>query len=195
MTLAVFDAATAGYLAIDVNYRTEDDLPTVVQRAAGDGTEIRAALQSIARRSFTVKIRAKKDERQDVDEFWRTKNYQVTAVLFSDPSLSTRTGVALGAASSNQTTFTLPTSGENSRDYPQSGISSATVYDDGGALTTSTIGVDARSITTTVAPASDSTMTADYSFYRLVRLVGTYEWSALAPNFFETTIELLEVPA
>lgn len=194
MTLAVFDAATAGFLAIDVNYRTEDDLPTVTQRAAGDGSEIRAALQTLARRSFTVTLRSTKAERQLVDEFWRLKNYQVTAVLFADPSLSTRTGVAFGAASSNQTVFVLPTSGENSRDYPQSGISTATVYDDGGGMTTDTIHVDNRTITTTVAPASDSTMTADYEFYRLVRLDGTYEWSALAPNFFETTIELLEVP-
>jgi hypothetical protein len=52
---------------------------------------------------------------------------------------------------------------------------------------------DARTFTLSVAPTSGSVMTADYSFYRRVRLVEPVQWNKLAPDWMEGTAKFLEV--
>ena len=165
-----------------------------VQRFAGSSKVVAQQNQDLARRGFVLPLRSTRDEANDVDTFWRTNGYGAAAVLVRDPRLGTRTGTSLGTATSNQTVFSLPVTGENSRDYPIGGLASTTVYDDGGSVTVSTIDTQGRTMTVSSAPDSGSVMTADYRFYRKVRLVGTYRWRSAGVDWLGTQIVFQEEP-
>ena len=194
MTLAIFDQTNAGFFAIDLNHDSVDHLAVTIQRFAGSATVVAQQEQDISRREFVLPLRSRRSEALAVDEFWRTNSYGAKAVLVRDPRLGTRTGVSLGTATSNQTVFSLPSTGENSRDYPIGGLSSTTIYDDAVGATISTINTQSRTVTLTVAPASDSVMTADYRFYRKVRLVAEYRWKSLGVDWLTTQMNLVEEP-
>jgi hypothetical protein len=194
VTLNIFDSTNAGFFAVDLNHETSDVLGVVIQKFAGSFKTVAQQTQDLARRSFNVPFRSRRSEANAIDEFWRLNNYGAEPVFFRDPRLGTRTGVSLGTATSNQTVFSLPSTGENSRDYPIGGLSSTTVYDDGGSVTVSTINTDNRTFTLASAPASDSVMTSDYRFYRKVRMVGEYRWRSLGVDWLTTQIPLQEEP-
>ena len=176
----------------EMTYGAEDKLPVLINRYAGAGREQRAALESIGRRRYVVGLRRDEAERATVDEFFRLRNYEVTAFYFKDPDYSARTGVSLGTSTAAQTVFDLPSTGENSRDYPVDDANFI-VYDDGSPATVAAIDSDARQVTRSSSPTAGSVMTADYHAYRLVRLVGTFQWRKLAPDFYETALDLMEV--
>ena len=179
----------------EIGYSYEQDFPVVVLRYAGTGTEQRATRQAIGYRRYVWPMRKTASERALVDTFFRLENYQVNAFYVRDPRDHARTGVSLGTSVSGQTAFSLPSSGENLRDYPIS-TATATVYDDGSpTATTVTWDTDRRVAVLSTSPTSGSVMTADYHFYRLVRLNGTVSWKALAPDFYEAAPEFWEVPA
>lgn len=177
-----------------ISYEDYDDAGRIIFRYAGTGTEQRAKTQAIAYRRYTWPIRVSTSDKLAVNEFVRLRNDGTEAFYIRDPKDNARTGVSLGTSVSGQTGFTLPTTGDNQRDYP---ISSATVtvYDDGvEASGTVTIDQDARRFTLSVAPTSGSVMTADYHYYRLVRLEGVVKWAGLAPDWHEGSLSLWEVP-
>lgn len=173
-------------------YTAEDILPVTVMRYAGRGVEQRAALQSLARRRYVWPIRRTMTERAVIDEFFRVANYEVTAFYIMDPHQYARTGVSLGTSVASQVVFYLPTTGENSRDYPVDDAH-AIVYDDGSPVTVSDLDTDNRKITLASAPAAGSVMTCDYWTYRLVRLLEPPKWMALAPDWFSCAPVLMEV--
>jgi len=194
MVLSIFDATNAGFFALDVNHESDDNLSVTIQRFAGSSKVVAQQNQDLARRNFVLPLRSTRDESNSVDSFWTTNGFGAAAVLVRDPRLGTRTGVSLGTASSNQTVFTFPVTGENSRDYPIAGVSSMTVYDDAGSASISTIATQTRTVTLDAAPASNSVMTADYRFYRKVRLSGAYRWRSQGVNWLSTQLNLMEEP-
>ena len=194
MTLAIFDATNAGFFALDLAHESSDHLAVTVQRFAGSGAVVAQQEQDLARREFVLPLRSRRSEARAVDVFWRTNSYGAKAVLVRDPRLGARTGVALGTATSNQTVFPFPTSGENSRDYPIQGLSSMTVYDDAAGVSIDTISTQNRTVTLSAAPASNSVMTADYRFYRKVRLIAEYRWKSLGVDWLTTQLGLMEEP-
>jgi len=178
-----------------LEYGDDDELPVIVLKYAGRGTEQRAKLHAIERRVFDWSVRATDSEKTAIKTFLRTANQMVTSFYVRDPKDNTRTGVSLGTSVSGQTSFPLPSSGENFRDYPIS-TATFTIYDDGGATgTTVTVRTDARVVSLSTAPTSGSVMTADYHYYRLVRLDRPQRWRRLAPNFSEGSLAFREVPA
>jgi len=179
----------------EIGYSYDQDFPVAIIRYAGVGTEQRATRQTIHYRRYAWPMRKTAAERALVDTFFRIENYQVNAFYLRDPRDNARTGVSLGTSVSGQTAFSLPSSGENLRDYPIS-TATATVYDDGVATTsTVTWSEDRRVAVLSTSPTSGSVMTADYHYYRKVRLQGTLSWKALAPDFYEASPEFWEVPA
>ena len=171
MTLAIWTETPE----ID-GYSYRDILPVSVFSYAGAGTEQRAALLPRSRREYTWPMRRTRAQAITVDTFFRTRNWQVESFLLTDPDLSSRTGVSLGTSIAAQVAFVIPTTGENGRDYPVNSAAGI-VYDDGVSKAIASINPDTRTFTLSVAPTSGSVITADYSFYRRVRLAEPYEWN------------------
>ncbi len=178
----------------ELTYNSGDVLPVEVLTFAGSGREQRAALESKARRRYVWLMRRTKAERLVIDEFFRTANFEVTAFYVKDPDYFARTSVSLGTSILAQTVFDLPATGENSRDYPVDDANFI-VYDDGSPVAVASIQTDARTVTTSASPTAGSVMTGDYHAYRLVKLAAPFRWNKLAPDWYECSPELMEVPA
>lgn len=187
--------ATTNFTACpDVDYKYVDELGVTILRYGGQAKEQRIKNQDIQRRRYSWPMSKINTEREAIDEFFRLRNQTVEAFYIRDPKDNARTGVSLGTAVSGQTGFTLPTTGENSRDYAISGAT-FTVYLNGSPTgITVTIDTDDRTFTFASAAASGDVVTADYHYYRLVRLSEPFEWTALAPNYFFTEPDFIEVP-
>lgn len=175
-------------------YAYHDEDPDVIIQYAGTRTEQRATLADISMRVYdSLLFRAVNSKRQEIDAFFRVTRQRKTAFYFRDPRDHARTGVSLGTSVSGQTGFALPSSGENSRDYPIS-TATVTVYDDGSpTAATVTIDTDNRRIVLSAAPTSGSVMTADYHAYRLVRVEQPIQWSVIAPDWNEGQTSFREV--
>lgn len=179
----------------EADYDYTDTHPGFAVGYAGSGTEQRAQLQTIARRTYTWHMRKTASERSTIDTHFVAVDYMTTAFYIKDPKDFARTGVSLGTATSAQTSFSLPTTGEEQRDY-MIDDANVVVYDDASPTgTTVTVNTDARTVGLSTAPASDSVMTVDYHTYRLVRLQAPFRWRMLAPDFFECFPRLVEVPS
>jgi len=180
----------------ELDYSFVDVQPAVLFEYAGNGSQQRATLQPIARRTYTWPLRRQDVDRAAITEFFRVASQTVTAFYIKDPKESehARTGVSLGTAGVAQTVFDLPATGENQRDYIVDDAN-VIVYDDGNPVTVASVDIDARTITLSAAPANLSVMTADYHAYRLVHLVSEPSWSGLGPDYFSATAEFQEVVA
>lgn len=171
-------------------YGFGDDRPAVVARMSGGG-EQRAAALSRELRSWTLRFRVTAANRSAIDTFLRARGYTLESFLWKDLKDYQRTGVAIGTGDGSTTAFVLPKTGEYGGDYPLTTgdqLYSAGSPVAGGATT------DTRTMTYSVAPAGAAALTADYEFYRRVRLAERYEWSEPVFNVFETTLRFLEVP-
>jgi len=191
MSISVFTANP------DVEYTYRDNIGVTVLRYAGTAKEQRAQNHDISRRTYGWKMSKDKAEREAVDEFFRLRGQTVESFFIRDPKDNARTGVSLGTGVSGQTGFDLPSTGENSRDYP---VATYTIYKGGTAITLITINVntDGRRFTwqggAPTTGVSGQIFTADYHYYRRVRLAEPFEWAALAPNYFAANPSLVEVP-
>ncbi len=174
-------------------YSYRDRMPLVTFAYAGARTEQRAALAEIRMREYVWPLRRTRAERDTIDAFFLARSGGVESFLVRDPDQYARTGVSLGTAAAAQVLFPLPASGENRRDYP---IDDAhvVVYEDGSPTgATVTVDTDGRSFTLDSAPGAGVVMTADYWYYRRVKLTEDFEWRKLAPDFLEAQLALLEV--
>jgi hypothetical protein len=170
-----------------------DRMPKTVFSYSGSGVEQRAALIEIPMRRYSWPLRRIKSERDDVDTFFLARSQGIESFLVKDPDLYARTGVSLGTAAAAQVAFPLPATGENRRDYP---IDDAhvEVYEDGTPTgATITVDTDGRSFTLSAAPGAGVVMTADYWFYRRVKLADDFTWRKLAPDYLEAVLALQEV--
>jgi hypothetical protein len=157
------------------------------------GARQTAALQPVDRDMISWPMKRTGTEAEVVDAFMLAREQQVEAFYVTLPRPTARTSVSLGTATSNQTAFTMPTTGDESRDFPVNDAA-VVVYDDAVSVAVSATSTDGRQFTLAAAPASNSVMTCDYSFYRLVKLAEPYRWAGLAPDWYETTLALKEVP-
>ena len=179
----------------EADYDYTDFQPSLRIVYAGSASEQREKMQTIARRTYVWSLRRNDTDRKSIDTFFRSRDQQQDAFYVKDPKDYAQTGVALGTATSNQTSFSMPTSGEHQRDFVIDD-SNAKLYED-GALTSSTytVNTDARTIGISTAPASGTVVTASYHAYRLVTLAAPFRWRMLAPNYFEASPQFVEVPA
>ena len=175
----------------ELDYTYTDSHPSLTLRYAGTGKEQRIELQALTRRSWTWPMHRDAAERKNIDDFFRARSGSVVSFYLEDPKDSALTGVSLGTSVSGQTTFALPTSGENSRYYFGGSV---TVYDDGSAVgCTVTPHVDARTVGLSVAPASGSVMTCAFTGVRLVKLKSPITWTEITPDWFGCVAEFQEV--
>lgn len=206
MAYSVFPTGGPGEFVID-DIGTQADTPVLVTGFAYAISEQRAML---ADREFLswpsgVHITAHASGRKTIEDFLRGLDHAFTPFLFMDPGYNTRGDLGAGPGEITlegdtdgvNVDFTIPESGEGGGDYPIDTLALAKVFDDGASVTISSIDVDAREFTLAAAPADPSEMTADYSFYRLVRLVPkrTPVWRWAGGELWETTMLIEEVVA
>ena len=110
-------ATTAFTHVCEASYEYQDTQPGFVVGYAGSGTEQRVELQTISRRMYTWPMRKVSSVRGTIDTFFAARDYTKTAFYVKDPKDFARTAVSLGTATSAQVTFSLPTTGEEQRDY------------------------------------------------------------------------------
>jgi len=186
-TIFAYEPEIDGLTAADV-------MPETTIAYAGTGTQQRATLQDIDRRRYTWPLRRQSTDKTAIKEFFRLRSQTVEAFYIQDSESDecARTGVSLGTSILAQTVFTLPTSGENSRDYAADDAN-VVVYDDGSPVAVASMDTDARTFTLSASPTAGSIMTCDYHAYRLVHLVAPFSWKRLAPDFFSAAPEFEEV--
>jgi len=63
----------------------------------------------------------------------------------------------------------------------------------GSPVTVSSVSTDGRTVTLASPPAGAAAVEADYTGLRLVRLVAPYAWQAADQNWWNTTLDVLEV--
>lgn len=192
MSLAVFTWTPAH----PYTYRNRRRVSAI--RFAGSEAEQRVQLSSRALRRWTLPfhVSAASGYREAIDAFLLARGLGAESFLWRDLRDYARTGVSVSPTSDGATlAFALPTTGEEAGDYPVND-SNVKLYRagvlNGGTLSA---GTDARTIITTSAPAGGgAAMTADYWFYKRVRLaVEEYEWSEAVYGVFRTTLEFEEV--
>jgi len=175
-------------------WETYDRTPVlpVLNQSYGEGAEIRAALEGLERYRWIWPMRLTASELATWQEFARLRSQTVESFLIKDVKFGyARTNVALGTSTVGQTEFVIPTTGVNAHDYPVDDAN-AILYDDGSPVS-KTVSVDDRKFTAAASPATGSIMSADYHFYRRVRLVAPATEKPLAPGWIEVGAELLEV--
>ena len=137
-------------------------------------------------------------EKSAMDAFFIGIGLQRDSFLWRDPSPDaeepfTRTAIALGTAVAAQVVFSLPTgASEYAGDYP---LSPATLYSDGVKVATTTVQTDDRTLTANSAPGVGKVITADYPFYRRVRLESGLTWARDDSGRWGTSLVFREVPA
>lgn len=178
----------------DIAFTSIDARATSVLKYAGRGREQRATLEPIGRRRYGLPFKRTASEMATFNAFFLARGGIVEPFYFQDPKDSFQTAIDLGTSIASQTEFFLPTTGEDQRWYPIDNAS-LVVKDDGVPVSVASVDTDARSVTLSAVPTVGSVMTLDCNAYRLVRLVAPFEWRGLAPDFFATELELIEVPA
>lgn len=169
-------------------YGYSEDTECAVLTDGGAGESVRRQIGPTLRR-YSLAVSATNSERLVIDAFFRARTYVKDAFYWSDPADHSRTAVALGTGTGAQTVFSIP-SGETLLDYPVT----ATLKVNGSPVA-ATVQTDARTITAAVAPGLGTTVTADYDYYRKVRLASPYDWTVEAANFNknEVSLEFTEV--
>lgn len=172
-------------------YGYGDDRPTVVARMSG-GAEQRAASLSRKMRSYTLGFRTTAATRLAIDAFFEARGYSLESFLWKDLKDFARTGISIGTGNGSTTAYIMPLTGQYGGDYPLT--TSLQLYS-AGAPVAGTAATDTRTLTYNAAPANGAALTADYQFYKRVRLVDRFEWSEPVFGVFETTLRLQEVPS
>lgn len=101
--------------------------------------------------------------------------------------------MALGTAAALEVDFELPVTGMYGGDYPIDDVH-AVLYAD-AAPVTATVDTDGRKFTAAVAPGAGKVMTADYWYYRRVRLDSDVRWLEPVSGTYAIQVELQEVPS
>lgn len=177
----------------EVEYEYGDSLAAATLAYAGSGKEQRAQLQEHQLRTYTWPMRRTASERATIDAFFRARFQTVESFLVKEPKDFARTAVSLGTSIASQTVFPLPSTGEEGLDYPVDDEATFIVYDDGAPVGVASIDTDGRTVTLDSAPATSSVMTADYHYYRRVKLVERFQWRWLAPDWCEAIPNLAQV--
>lgn len=173
-------------------YTDATESPSLTVMAGDYGEALRVQVGPLLHR-FTLSLAMTNAERAVVDEFFEDRVLDVGSFYWMVPATHTRTGVALGTGNGSNQSFPLPSSGAEQRDYP---IEDATaVLKVNGTPVSATVDTDTRTFTAAVAPGLGTAVTADYTFYRLVRLEGGIEWTVVPANYDwnETGLVLVEV--
>ena len=179
----------------EIDWEVVPDRPVAIFKYVGQATEQRADLQDVERDVVSWPMKKTASEMATVRAFFLARGQSTEAFYIRLPRGASRTGVSLGTSVSGQTQFTLPTTGDEKRDYPI-GAATYTVYDDAVATAaTVTVSDDGRRFTLSAAPTSGSAMTVDYKTWRLVRLAEPFPWRGRGPDFFEANATFVEVPA
>ena len=154
----------------EVGYSYTDLLPVSIRHDGGPYEESRTKLAPTARRRYSWVLR--RDDcpeflRTDVDDFLvRLRSLQYESFYLKDPKDALRTGVSLGTGTGAATTFSLPSSGQESRDYPIDNAA-LVVYVSGSPVTVSSVDTDARTVTLASPPGLGLAVTAAYEHYKL----------------------------
>lgn len=165
---------------------------------APGGAEQRADLQPRTRWEYGLEVSDDKSVAQAIEAFLEARSWTVVAFFFREPlnGRYSRTGVSCGTGDGVETTFSLPSlpADLEGGDYP---IDDANFvgYVDGSPATVSSVDTEARTFTFAAAPANTKPVTADYWFYRLVRLLDRFQFEAIGPDFYHAAFRFLEVPA
>ncbi len=182
----------------EVGYSYTDELPVSIRRDGGPYEESRTKLAPIARRRYSWKLR--RDDcvgflRTDVDDFLaQLRSLQFESFYLKDPRDALRSGVSLGVGDGATQTFSWPSVGTESRDYP---IDSAAmvVYVSGSPVTVSSVDTDARTVTLAAPPGLGLAVTTDYEHYKLCRVDGEFTWTGQSSTSYETAVGVVEVLA
>lgn len=167
----------------------------VLTVAFGRGTyEQRADRAGRRFRTYDVEYYCTEADRQRVVDFLAARSNRYESFLWRDPLDNVRRGASLGTSVAAQTVFNLPTTGEAGGDYPVS--NTLAVLKDDGAIITSTVQTDDRTMTASVAPTASSVMTADYEYCKRVRLDVEPRWRLIGDGaLFSVALTLKEVPS
>lgn len=193
MALAVLSAT---YVPLHP-YHYGDERPVLVARMSG-GAEQRAATLSRRLRTYRLGFRTVAATRLAIDDFFEARGYSLESFLWKDLKDYARTGVTLVPAVGDgaETVFSLPKTGINGGDYPIDQASTLLKVAGVSVGANRTVQTDARTITATGgAPAGGAAITADYEYYKRVRLDGTVQWAEPVFGVFTTEISLVEVPS
>lgn len=180
----------------EVGYSYTDELPVSIRMDGGPFEESRTKLAALARRRYSWNL--KRDDcpgflRTDVDDFLvQLRFLQFEAFYLKDPKDYARTGVSLGTGDGAEVTFSLPSSGTESRDYPIDNAN-LVVYVNAVPATVSSVDTDARTVTMASPPGLGLAVTADYDFYRLCRVDGEFTWTSASSTSYDTTVSIVEV--
>jgi len=187
VTIPIFDEAP------EFGWDREPALPVTEFRFAGAGSRQTVAHQAVARDRIRWPMKRSKADATTIDEFFVARSQVVTSFFVKLPWPFSRTGVSLGTSIAAQTVFDLPSSGDEFRDYPIDDAN-LVVYDDGTPVTVSSVDTDARQVTLSAVPTVGSVMTADYHYYRRVKLAAPFAWTHIGPDWLEAEPEFEEVP-
>jgi hypothetical protein len=170
--------------------------PVEIHSFAPNGTEQRAAHQSRTRYLYVWPMDLTRSLRDDLVEFLTARGWEVESFFLREPlnGIYSRSSISIGTGDGSETEFTIPSTGENAGDYPIDDAH-AIVYVSGSPVTVSAVNTEDRSFTLASPPAGSAPVTADYWFYRLVRLVEKPDIVSVGPDFFYCRAEFLEVPA
>src|SRR5688572_16334327 len=183
-------AATLHELAwLDLRYR--DMLPVHALGRGGVGRSVRVACADISLRRYTWPSKLTRAERLALLNFLRARGWTRDAFLLQDPLDADRTAVALeGAVNGSNTVFSLPTveTHEDFRHYPKQGSVIGKV--NGTPVSIASVDTDGRTITFSAAPAGGTTVTADFTGLRLVRLAQEPEVGGETVDRFDHALEM-----
>ena len=174
----------------DSGYSYSDVLPVSIRRVGGAAEEDRTKLASISRRQYTLKFRRSECTgwlRSALDDFFKDQSFEYEAFYLKDPADYSQSGVSLALVSG--ATYSLPTSGEQSRHFPLDDAN-VQVYDGGSPVSHSSVDTDARTITLSSGPSG--AVTADFHAYRLVRVDGPFTWTNAGGGVFDAGVRLVD---
>lgn len=169
MSLAVFACRLPAYA-----FSVQPSRPSVVAQF-GQQVEQRATRSNRTFRAFPYAWQGLTDaEYAALDEFFVARGGIAGSFLWRDPSPDSalpwhREGISLGSSVNGTTVYSLPTGvSEYAGDYPLNDVH--LVVRKAGTIVTATAQTDDRTITLAANPGTGSALTADYWFYRRVRL-------------------------
>lgn len=176
------------------DYSHRDEFPVEVAETEGPFYSDRYALAPISRRVYGWHLKRTTTERQTVAAFLVLgRMVGLEAFYVRDPKDDFRTNVDLGNGDGGKTVFDLPDLPlEDGRFYPRDDLD-LEVRVSGAPVGVAAVDVDARTITLSAPPGLGLPVVADFQGLRLVRLANPAEWAGIGADWYETTLELLEV--
>jgi hypothetical protein len=159
--------------------------PAEVIAFAPGGSEQRADLQDRTRWEYYWPMSISRSEMLAVEAFLEARSWVVEAFFVREPRNGryARTGVSIGTGDGVETVFSIPSSGDEAGDYPIDDAN-AIVYVDGSPVTVSSVDTEDQTFTLAAAATNLKPVTADYHYYRLVRLLDRFEFASLGPDFW-----------